>query len=55
MSDQLRKALRDAGIDPDFDKWRDTQKLGAAVRDAVAPDYPPDVERVLRDTTPRLP
>jgi hypothetical protein len=31
----LIAALKANGIDPDFSKWRDTQALGAAVRDAL--------------------
>lgn len=36
MSKQLAKALKAVGIDPNFDKWRDDQKLGQAVRKALA-------------------
>jgi hypothetical protein len=35
MKKELRRALRAAGISPDFSKWKDTQALGAAVREAV--------------------
>jgi hypothetical protein len=31
----LRSALKANGIEPRFDRWLDTQKLGAAVRDAL--------------------
>jgi hypothetical protein len=33
--EQLIEALEANDIDPDFDKWRDSQQLGAAVREAV--------------------
>lgn len=33
--EQLREALALNGIDPDFDKWRDSQGLGAAIREAL--------------------